>query len=149
MSMLELRRVSTVRAGLSTQKQPLCGAQRTANEPSSSRAGFGRESVGADSAAAGSSESLTFCGSCHGSGTWLPSAPWCRRSACRAAGMIEKASSRALMHARARRDVAARPVFHGDCGGQQPQTCRGPRIGHRAPAGPCGWPSGDPPCRQR
>ena len=53
-------------------------------------------------------------------------------------------SSRALMHARARRDVAARLVLRGDCGGQQPQTCRKPRIGHQAPAGPCGWPSGDP-----
>ena len=29
----------------------------------------------------------------------------------------------------------------------QPQTCRGPRIGHQVAAGPCGWPSGDPPCR--
>jgi hypothetical protein len=46
------------------------------------------------------------------------------------------------MHARARRDVAARPVLRGDCGGQWPQTCRGPRIGHQAPAGPCGWPPG-------
>ena len=35
------------------------------------------------------------------------------------------------MHARVRRDVAARPVLRGDCGGQQPQTCRGPGLATR------------------
>ena len=59
------------------------------------------------------------------------------------------------MHARARRDVAARPVFRGDCGGQQPQTLprtpdwpsgagRTLRLAFRGPAMPsavtaCAW----------
>ena len=38
-------------------------------------------------------------------------------------------SSRALMHARVRRDVAARPVLRGDCGGQQPQPAADPDPG--------------------